>query len=80
MPKNLTVMEFNFGSKCKPSVELLLMREPDAYVCKVLIGKQPFAFSLQISVSISTTRPSRVSWQRVIKEFNCRSVVVNFSF
>lgn len=27
MPKNLTVMEFNFGSKHKPSVELLLMRE-----------------------------------------------------
>lgn len=27
MSKNLTVMEFNFGSKHKPSVELLLMRE-----------------------------------------------------
>lgn len=27
MHKNLTVMEFNFGSKCKPSVKLLLMHE-----------------------------------------------------
>lgn len=27
MNKNLAVMEFNFGSKCKPSEKLLSMRE-----------------------------------------------------
>lgn len=41
--QQLTVMKFNFGSKYKPSLKLLLMWK-HVYVCKVSIEKQPFAF------------------------------------